>query len=194
MLEKRPQHFVIIEGSAFMCQIPEQVECAVPSRIVYTNFRCKMYFCSSSLIASGKSLTYCSFRASIGEMKLRPGDSFFKCETDETNSYCSNTEFFCGTYLVLEAFFATTLSFIEVVWSRMSGIAQSLSPRAAFHVHSLRKSTPCQRQCTIQKASRRMLYDNTLGHTATFPRTRRKPWVTTFGLRVGTCFLCSPVQ
>lgn len=81
---------------------------------------------------------------------------------------------------------AATLRPIEVVWSRMSGIAQSLSPRAAIHIYPLRTSIPCQRQCTIRKAPRRTLYDkrySTASHGARLPRARRNLFVTTSGQR-----------
>lgn len=103
--------------------------------------------------------------------------------TAATQSFDIGRILFSGTALVI-----ATLRSIGVVWSRMSGIAQSLSPRAAIHKQLLRTSTTCRKPFTIRKASRRALYDtrySTLGQAACWPRARRKPCVTTVGLRVG---------
>ena len=127
-------------------------------------------------------------------MKLRP--RFFSLITklpEERQPLQQN-----GTAVVRHNWFsrtvqvAATLRPIEVVWSRMSGIAQSLSPRAAIHLHSLRASIPCQRQCTIRKAPRRTFYDTRYGTPSNAeysPRARRNIWVTTSSQRVGPRFL-----
>ena len=122
-----------------------------------------------------------------GEIKLR--NNFFKLETRKRIQ--SPYRPFCWRLIILSsetALAAAALGPIKVVWSRMSGIAQSLSPRAAVQIHSLRTSIPWQRQCMIRRAPQRTSYateDNILGHAACCFRVRRKPWVTTSGQRVG---------